>query len=75
MTVKELVAKLQALDQDAMIVTRGYEGGVTESSNVAPVTVRLNVNTAWYYGEHEIEGGYMPEFAADYDTANAVVIG
>ena len=54
MKVKELIEKLQALDPELMVVRDGYEGGVCEVIEVSSKTVALNVNTAWYYGDHEI---------------------
>ena len=57
MKVSELIAKLQELDQDKMIVIRGYEAGCDFPSSLAKVTIELNVNTKWYYGSHDyIEG-------------------
>ena len=53
MKVKELIEKLQALDPELMVVRPGYEGGVTEVDHITAIEVALNVNTEWYYGEHE----------------------
>jgi len=53
MKVKELIERLQALDPELMVVRAGYEGGVTEVGQVTIITVALNVNEEWYYGEHE----------------------
>lgn len=53
MTVKQLIETLQQLDPEQMIVTSGYEGGYDETLFVRPIRLRLNVNTAWYYGAHE----------------------
>lgn len=54
MKVCELIEELKKLPSDAIVVRRGYEGGVSEASEVKLVKVELNVNTAWYYGKHEI---------------------
>lgn len=55
MKVKELIEELSKLSQDAMVVVSGYEGGVNEMHIVSSKIVQLNVNTSWYYGNHEIE--------------------
>lgn len=53
MLVKELIEQLQALPQDALLVTSGYEGGLNEISGASSIQIILNVNKAWYYGPHE----------------------
>lgn len=54
MTVKELIERLQELDEDLPVYRSGYEGGYTVVDGVSdPKEYLLNVNTAWYYGEHE----------------------
>jgi hypothetical protein len=53
MTVKELIEKLQTLNQDKMIVINGYEGGCDFPTNIAPTKILMNQNTQWYYGKHE----------------------
>ena len=53
MKVKDLIEQLKALDPELMVVRPGYEGGVTEVCQVTIITVALNVNEEWYYGEHE----------------------
>ena len=57
MKVKDLIERLQAVDPELMVVRGGYEGGVTEATEVDVAVVALNVNTEWYYGEHEIVEG------------------
>ena len=57
MKVKELIEKLQQFDPELMVVVSGYEGGVSEASQNEFVTIALNVNTSWYYGEHEVVYG------------------
>ena len=54
MNVKELIEILKTCDPDAMVVRRGYEGGVNEVTSAETVLVELNVYTDWYYGKHEI---------------------
>jgi len=53
MKVKELIAKLQKLDPEKIVVNHGYEGGYDEISGVGEIRLRLNANTAWFYGKHE----------------------
>jgi hypothetical protein len=53
MKVKELIEELQKLDPEKMVVTAGYEGGYDEISGAGEIRLKLDVNTAWYYGKHE----------------------
>lgn len=53
MKVKDLIAKLQQFNPELMVVLSGYEGGQHEASEVEEIGLKLNVNTSWYYGEHE----------------------
>jgi hypothetical protein len=53
MTVKELIEHLETLDENASVFVRGYEGGYTEIGISDKQKFKLNVNTAWYYGQHE----------------------
>lgn len=55
MKVKELIRILQAMDQEALVVVSGYEGGVNESKTAEEYTIALDVNPdKWYYGRHEV---------------------
>ena len=57
MNVRELIEKLSTIeDQDALVMTSGYEGGFcdVENLNLKPVDMALNVNEEWYYGAHEL---------------------
>jgi len=53
MKIKELIAELQKLDPELMVVVPGYEGGYSEANGLHPIRLDLNVNTEWYYGKHE----------------------
>ena len=53
MKVKELIEEIQKLDPEKMVVTAGYEGGYDEIDGACEIRLKLNVNTAWYYGKHE----------------------
>lgn len=61
--VKELIAKLQTLDPEMLVVVDGYEGGVETLNEVRVTTVALNYNTESYYGPHE----YYHESMVDVD--------
>jgi hypothetical protein len=52
-TVKELIEKLQTLDQEMPVFINGYEGGYDDLTDLANIEVVKNVNTQWYYGSHE----------------------
>ena len=54
MKVKELIEVLSQLDPELLVVVHGYEGGVNEVDRCDVYDIELNVNTAWYYGKHEI---------------------
>ena len=57
MTVKQLIQELSQIeDQDALVMTRGYERGVDDigTSFSTIVDVALEVNEDWYYGSHEV---------------------
>ena len=62
MKVKDLIKQLQELDQEAMVVISGYEGGCSEVSSAAQKQIALDVHKSWYYGSHEI-------IENDYDKA------
>jgi hypothetical protein len=56
MKVRELIQALSKIeDQDALVMTSGYEGGFCdiENLNLEPIDMALNVNDEWYYGAHE----------------------
>lgn len=54
MKVKELIGKLQGFDGDLMVVTSGYEGGVTEATEVSEVRLLSDHNSPEYFGEWEL---------------------
>lgn len=54
MTVRELIEELTTLNQSAIVVVDGYEGGVDEISEVKSCRIAKNQNSKWYYGRHEI---------------------
>jgi hypothetical protein len=52
MTVSELIAKLQTMPQDAMVVVRGYEAGVNEANNVKECDILTNYHDLSCCGRH-----------------------
>jgi hypothetical protein len=73
MTVAELIEKLSTIeDQDAIVMTSGYEGGFCdiENLNLKPVDMALNVNTEWYYGAHE----RVEDARGKYEIVKAIII-
>lgn len=55
MNVQQLIEKLSEYPKDSMVVVNGYEGGVSEVDTLSGCKLMLNVNSAWYYGAHEID--------------------
>ena len=74
MTVFELIERLKELDQEAMVVVNGYEGGVSEVGYVSEQELALNVNSAWYYGNHELISHSYGDMS-EYKKINAVHLG
>lgn len=77
MTVAELIEKLSQIeDQDAFIMTPGYEGGYNDVDNIntEPIDVALNVNTTWYYGAHEKISDVYHEDREKYEVVKAIII-
>ena len=57
MNVGELKAKLKEFSDDLLVVIDGYEGGVgclDPDDNFYIAGIKLNVNDAWFLGEHEL---------------------
>jgi hypothetical protein len=55
MTVQELITHLQQLDPNLRIFKDGYEGAYNDINNISSeVEMALNVNSEWYYGDHEL---------------------
>lgn len=52
--VKDIVKKLQEIDQDIYVFTSGYEGGYCNPSIDYEInSFALNINDEWYFGPHE----------------------
>jgi len=63
MKIKDLIEQLSDLDGELDVVLAGYEGGVNECSSIEAVALDRNVNSAWYYGKHEVNSD-LPEKTA-----------
>jgi muramoyltetrapeptide carboxypeptidase LdcA involved in peptidoglycan recycling len=65
MTVSELIATLQTMPQDAMVVVRGYEDGLDEANTVKECDILTDFHDKWYYGKHsditDLLCGYVQE--------------
>ena len=53
MKIKKLITELQKYDPELRVVLQGYEGGVGYPKGFKLIKIEKNVNTEWYYGEHE----------------------
>lgn len=53
MTIKELIDKLQELDPNLRVFTKGYEDGYNDPNVTEIRNIALDVHTDWYYGAHE----------------------
>ena len=72
MTIAELIEKLSQIEnQEALVMTRGYEGGYDDAdSNFVETDMVLNVNSEWYYGRHEkAENVY-----GKYESVKAIIL-
>ena len=83
MTVKELIQSLSKIeDQDIRVMTRGYEGGVSDMvigngiDNITPAIqyVALDVNTEWYYGTHERVDDMFGGTNSEYHIVKAIIL-
>ena len=76
MTAHELARQLLA-GPDLMVTRRGYEGGVSEVTEIMPPQlIHLDHNTAWYYGKHEYHDtdycGTCVDILGDLPAASAI---
>ena len=75
MLVEDLIAELQKYDPKALVIRAGYEGGVAEISTINSTKIALNVNTAWYYGEHETVDYMSYRDLSSFTQVDAVYVG
>jgi hypothetical protein len=52
MLVRELIQALKYLNQDDLVVVKGYEGGYNDVTQLLHINIVLDVNEEWYYGKH-----------------------
>ena len=71
MKVRELIAALQAMPQDAIVVVDGFEGGATipEPPNIVSIYARNTDGADWYWGEYD-----FAHTAGRTDAINAVLL-
>lgn len=77
MTIKQLIEELQKIeDQNILVMTSGYEGGFNDVTFIVPpiYNMALNVNTEWYYGDHEKAEDIMEEDKDKYQIVKAIII-
>jgi hypothetical protein len=77
MTVKQLIERLSSIeDQEARVVTRGYEGGYNDVADSIPaiVDIALDVNEEWYYGRHEMVGNVDRSSKRQYQIVRAIIL-
>ena len=77
MKVRELIQALSKIeDQDALVMTSGYEGGFCdiENLNLKPVDMALNVHTEWYYGAHETVDSLYDVPNDRYQIVKAIIL-
>ena len=58
MTVAKLIEKLKEMPKDAMVVIRGYEGGVDEADSIKECSILTDFYEEDYNGAHEIVSDY-----------------
>jgi len=75
MLVEELIAQLQQYDPKLLVITSGYEGGLKEITGTGLNKIALNVNTEWYYGEHESVDDFGYRDLSSYTQVDAVCVG
>jgi len=74
MLVEDLIAKLQQYDPKLLVITSGYEGGLKEITGTGINRIALNVNSEWYYGEHESINDTYKDLD-NYTKVDAVYVG
>ena len=76
MTVAELIEKLSQIEnQEALVMTSGYEGGYNDADHdFIEMDMVLNVNTEWYYGNHERAEMLMYEDREKFQIVKAIIL-
>jgi hypothetical protein len=79
MTVKELISILSQIeDQDLRVVSKGYEGGYDDirfpENTPLTIDIALDVNSDWYYGNHEMVSPENHQYGTEVEVVKAVLI-
>jgi hypothetical protein len=79
MTVKELISILSQIEnQNLRVVLKSYERGYDdiEFPENTPLTIdiALDVNPAWYYGNHERVSPENHQYGAEVKIVKAILI-
>ena len=53
MTKAELIEAMSEFPDETMVVIPSFEGGLSDVDYVEDVKLKLNANSAWWYGPHE----------------------
>lgn len=73
MTVKQLVEMLSTMDQELLVLTRSYEGGMDIVNSVELCNVEYKDNQPWYYGDYWSVSD--KDIASEKETIKAVFLG
>lgn len=73
MTVRDLIEKLKQFSEDDLVMVDGYEGGFCFVGEPQEFDFRLNVNSASYFGPHEIDEDVL-DYREGYKKVKAVLI-
>lgn len=74
MTVEELIEELKKYPLNSTVMIHGYEGGYKDVSELEKATMRLDINSAWYYGPHEKEKGIDIDERKTHKRVKAIII-
>ena len=74
MTVGDLIKELQTIPPDLIICRPGYEGGFKEVKKAVTVLLAVNINSEWYYGEHELLKNVQEKNSQTYEVMQGVIL-
>jgi len=57
-TISQLIEELSKYPPDTRVMIHGYEDGFNDCNGVGFAKVKLNVNTEWYSGAHDLHDSY-----------------
>lgn len=65
MKVRELIEQLSKLEQDAIVLRPGYEGGYDEADlDITIALVEYNPDASWWWGKYDTKKKETPESEA-----------